>query len=962
MKIYKYEYDSIQEMFSEIEDKKVNKELEIIFNKVNASDYNKMLQYLNGKQFIPYNDGNVQKILRIYTTNREDPNRITIHEEEAIQYYCIHNKLIPETFTIENKTTLHQLKMSDLNCRINLKTEEIVDDTISENIMKKSKYFRLIERKSFITKDGIFRFDLSCIRTNDINSNRAGRKGASNFAKSNVHAQPKKYEIEIEILNESITKTNKENIIKKMAMYISHFNFVKTEFRYHLRKEQTEQIMNKYLQVIGIENKKYFWIGPKPITLEHRHLNDKMSPNIFQGYGVTEKADGLRCLLFIDENNDIYAITTNGNIHPLKLKMNKEGLSNSVLDAEYIFRTKDGIRIEKFATFDIYIMNGENVMSLPFKTGTRENDRYSLMKDYVTEDAKKSRVVVRKEFFFTKEPSKVRVAIRTILDKINSGIFEYHTDGIILQPMTLVVGGYHENNILPKLTGKRWDAVFKWKPSQENTIDFLVKFNKKDITKEVYPIDNEVKPIMNCILHVGGFKENICEMMYKNDFNPVKTAVPFLPNSPIIDDSYLMKLPLISEKSIPYTLAGEPIENYTIVECRYDLSKPEGFRWTPLRVRHDKTEEYRSSQRDKRASAMNFIETAESIWKLTHQPITEEMIRTGEGLLTDDEIQAINLEMERYYRQNNNSKKNQILGLQRFHNDVIKKTQLIDRFCNNNDYVLDLSCRKGQDIGKFIEKNIEFLFGVDHNEGYIHNRYHGACSQYIRYRKKYNYRRIALMAFVSTSPTNPINEPDIYTNNIDKKVVQSIFNGVSYPEYSMLESINSYGAEGFNYIQMMFSIQYYMKDKNTLDSVMDNVINHIRPGGVFVFCALNGKKVARLMKDKNIYSQFTTDNELLWQIERDFEGEGEIELEDDETCFGKKINVYIESVKNKLDEYLVNFEYLENYLTEAGFSQEETYDFKDIHRTGNNENDFKMTQAESIYSYLHTYAVYRKNK
>ena len=45
---------------------------------------------------------------------------------------------------------------------------------------------------------------------------------------------------------------------------------------------------------------------------------------------------------------------------------------------------------------------------------------------------------------------------------------------MIFTPTNLAVGAYAENE-QPKLSGS-WNRVFKWKPPEENTIDFLVKF------------------------------------------------------------------------------------------------------------------------------------------------------------------------------------------------------------------------------------------------------------------------------------------------------------------------------------------------------------------------------------------------------------------------------------------------------------------------------------------------------
>ena len=56
--------------------------------------------------------------------------------------------------------------------------------------------------------------------------------------------------------------------------------------------------------------------------------------------------------------------------------------------------------------------------------------------------------------------------------------FSYKLDGLIFQPINLAVGqDYPGQNV--KFIGKRWQANFKWKPEEHNTIDFKVKFTNE---------------------------------------------------------------------------------------------------------------------------------------------------------------------------------------------------------------------------------------------------------------------------------------------------------------------------------------------------------------------------------------------------------------------------------------------------------------------------------------------------
>jgi hypothetical protein len=71
---------------------------------------------------------------------------------------------------------------------------------------------------------------------------------------------------------------------------------------------------------------------------------------------------------------------------------------------------------------------------------------------------------------------------------------------------------------------------------------------------------------------------------------------------------------------------GDPIENKSIVEIRYEPGNPPGWRWVPMRVRYDKTERY---QKGIIGRTLNKDEAAEGVWNSIHDPITPHMIRTG---------------------------------------------------------------------------------------------------------------------------------------------------------------------------------------------------------------------------------------------------------------------------------------------------------------------------------------------
>lgn len=105
-----------------------------------------------------------------------------------------------------------------------------------------------------------------------------------------------------------------------------------------------------------IENKNF--IGPNSKTLQRTNIatidENSNQPNIRKDFVVTEKADGERHLMFINDKGKIYLINTNMDIIFTGAKTQNEECFNSLFDGELISHDKTGKFINLYAAFDIY--------------------------------------------------------------------------------------------------------------------------------------------------------------------------------------------------------------------------------------------------------------------------------------------------------------------------------------------------------------------------------------------------------------------------------------------------------------------------------------------------------------------------------------------------------------------------------------------------------------------------------
>lgn len=84
--------------------------------------------------------------------------------------------------------------------------------------------------------------------------------------------------------------------------------------------------------------------------------------------------------------------------------------------------------------------------------------------------------------------------------------------------------------------------------------------------------------------------------------------------------------------------------------------------WVPLRVRTDKTAEYRSGQKN----YGNAYHVANSNWHTIHNPITRQMLTTGKDI--PEEVAGDHV----YYNRVTASGETTTRGLRDFHNLVVK--------------------------------------------------------------------------------------------------------------------------------------------------------------------------------------------------------------------------------------------------------------------------------------------------
>ena len=367
--------------------------------------------------------------------------------------------------------------------------------------------------------------------------------------------------------------------------------------------------------------------------------------------------------------------------------------------------------------------------------------------------------------------------------------------------------------------------------SSKNVVQYKTLILRCGFSRNDHGYVNPMMDVINDVLPSTDEKDS----SYK--YQPV----PFQPTNPYDVDAQFCNIELKDSGSglVMMTEENEYFEEDMIIEFSYDQTKEGFWRWTPLRVRYDKTNDLRSGGNN----FGNAYHVANSNWHSIHNPVTEDMIMTGKDipeLLSDEDV---------YY--NRRGKETTTKALRNFHNLYVKR-KLILGVGNRGDTLIDYAVGKGGDFPKWIASKLDFVFGIDVSKDNIENQLNGACARYLNYRAKYTKMPRALFAHGNSSLN--IRSGRALESERDKQISNAVFGNGSKDKDELGDGVYrnfGIGKDGFNVSSCQFAIHYFFEDDKTLHSFLRNVSECTKVGGYFIGTCYDGETVFQLLKSKN---------------------------------------------------------------------------------------------------------------
>ena len=614
-------------------------------------------------------------------------------------------------------------------------------------------------------------------------------------------------------------------------------------------------------------------------------------------------------------------------------------------------------------------------------------------------------------------------ACNNILLKEKEGLFPYMIDGLIFTHTEFGVGGNQKGKTGP-LNKITWEYSFKWKPPKYNTIDFLVTTIKNKMGQDKISIQYEpgtnirqekelleyktvqlkcsfiekihgyINPCQDVIDDIIPHNEVLLEQSGSTNRQSTDvTAQQFYPTNPYDPEAGICNIELKKDGNLVkqmFTLENEVFMDNTIVEFSYDFNRDKGWRWVPLRVRYDKTSEMLQGQRN----FGNAYHVANSNWGSIHNPITTEMICTGEGIPT------LTIDSDVYYNKTGieafGKRESATGGLRIFHNVYVKKL-LIDAVSHKGAILIDFACGKGGDIPKWIHAHLGFVFGIDISKDNLENRLDGACARYLNYRK--TYKQVPSMLFVNGNSAFNIRNGEAFLNDKAVQISGAVFGKSEVTKNEDILGKGVYkvygkGINGFHISSCQFALHYFFESISTFMGFMRNISECTMLGGYFIGTCYDGETLFQKLKKKESGEsiQIMEEGQKIWSITKQYNQDV---FEGNINSIGLRIDVFQESINQTIKEWLVHFTYFtrimelfgfalltDNESREIGLSHStgmfnELYDELServngkgisnkssfIRQTRNKEeesNILNMTENEKTISFLNRYFVFKK--
>ena len=1005
-------------MFTPIEEQQINNlfkkvgkntEFEVMFNNYKKENPLSLHSFMDVMKYLKYK--NVKNKLKLtetisldisYSGDPKNIFRATIYGQENINNFLslVHqreNNMIMSIFISQyldkegyelmkkEKDNNNIVDVDNHDIRFRLSKEIPVEDEIKLNLLK----LPLSQAENIVFR---YKNRLSLELEKNINIDMTIVRCASNINKLNT--SDKVYELEIDYS----LPNNEQKYIKMLLKEIEIIKKILVNNNTLIKNTDKEKIIINYKNLVyGSDNLNFNNLYTmQPVSAEIQHFIDYI-PN---KYAITDKADGEKYQLFIN-NNNMYLI--NSNLNVTSIGKTEVSIKDTIIEGEY-FMGKDRKFI--FMGFDCLYYDGKDVrdetnlktrVDYIYKVFEKifPKNKFYKMKDYKGDfkldkikshynneiiefydnletliKNNKNYVFHPKLYFYPTGGNNSEVflfsdLLWTNITKNSKVKCPYSLDGIIFTGLEQKYTRDMKQHKLP---------TYKYKPPHLNSIDFYITFDKNVESGQYLDVFD------NSLPNSTKNDYRITNLYVGERIGSTEKPVEFMPQL----ENNIALFPIVNGNV--RDIEGNIVQSNTVVEVVYNTEStlPHKYKWSILRTRWDKTE---SIIRDKKKYG-NYKTVAEKVWKSIKESITINEIANLADSKTyglqmnilksrlDSSVIISQRQQDKYYQKVTNL----IKKMREFHNWL--KSIIIYTYASpirdsiegkeKRQSMLDIGCGRGGDILKSFHARVGEYVGFDVDYEGIYSATDGAISRFKYFKKKYpGFGKVSfLQADGGVKLTVEEQEKALVSlSDENKNLIKKIFTK----------------DRKFDILNSQFVIHYLFANQNSINNLIYNIKSFLKKDGYMLITMFDADRVHKQFNNGKITSTYTDEDgnrQILYEIVKKYDGE----LNND---IGQAIDVHQSWINDEgkyIQEYLVTKELMISTMEKAGCRLIETDLFENLYiinkpyfenvvqyeenpnnkkfyeKVGSFYQDLKGADRESKqYSFLNRYYVFQKN-